>query len=309
MTVRQQLKKNARIKNLILKIKKMKLKIYSIVTIASLLFFSCNKSKEIKNDLDKENLSGNVKSVTENYFFAVEKFGEIVKGDAFRDFLGELMNSSYIEFNNNGYIIKSFSIFKEKNHYNDKNQLILKQYLSDDLKTANTETYKYDNNGYLIESNEDLSKNKSKYLNDKDGNCIELNQYDSIGNLFHKVKTNISYNKEGDRIEEQKSYNDDGSFFSHLKTIFDKKGNEIESCFYDESGKIYQKINSKYNSKNLLIEYTEKQEYQKNVCEGWTKLIEYKYTKFDSNKNWTEKIEYRNRKPVKIIERKIVYYK
>jgi hypothetical protein len=49
--------------------------------------------------------------------------------------------------------------------------------------------------------------------------------------------------------------------------------------------------------------------YQKNVCEGWTKLFKYKYTKFDSNKNWTEKIEYENGKPIKIIERKIVYFK
>ncbi len=293
----------------------MKLKIYSIITITSLLFFSCNKSKEIKNDLQNQNLYGNVKSITEKTFFAVEKFGEIVKGDKYwYDFVSiseydEWVFNSYVEFNNKGYIIKSFSIIKEENDYNDKNQLITKQYLSKDLKTASTETYKYDNKGYLIESNNNFSKDKTKYLNDKDGNCIELNQYDSIGNLFNKVKTNISYNKEGDRIEERKSYNDDGSFSSHLKTIFDKNGNEIESCYYDESGKIYQKINSKYNSKNLLIEYTEKQEYQKNVNEGWTKLIEHKYTKFDSNKNWTEKIEYKNGKPVEIIERKIVYYK
>jgi hypothetical protein len=292
----------------------MKLKIYSIVTVASLLFFSCNKSKEIKNDLQNQNLYGNVKSITEKTFFAVEKFGKIVKGDKYwYDFVSiseydEWVFNSYIEFNNKGYIIKSFSIIKEENEYNDKNQLITKQYLSKNLKIASTETYIYDNKGYLIESNNNFSKDKTKYLNDKDGNCIELNQYDSIGNLFNKVKTNISYNKEGDRIEERKSYNDDGSFSSHLKTIFDKNGNEIESCYYDESGKIYQKINSKYNSKNLLIEYTEKQEYQKNVNEGWTKLIEHKYTKFDSNKNWTEKIEYKNGKPVEIIERKIVYF-
>lgn len=283
----------------------MKLKIYSIISIASLLFFSCNKSKEIKNDLEKQNLYGNVKSITENNFFAVEKFGEIFKGDTF----SELTDSSYIEFNTNGYIIKSFLFLREKNDYNDKNQLITKQYLSKDLKTVTTETYKYDNKGYLIESNSDFSKDKTKYLNDKDGNCIELNQYDSIGNLFNKVKTNISFNKEGNRIEERKSYNDDGSFSNHFKTIFDKNGNEIESCFYDESGKIYQKINSKYNRQNLLIEYIEKLEYQKNVSEEWTKLIKYKYTKFDSNKNWTEKIEYKNGKPIQIIERKIVYNK
>jgi hypothetical protein len=52
-----------------------------------------------------------------------------------------------------------------------------------------------------------------------------------------------------------------------------------------------------------------KQEYIENVFEKWTKLYEYKYTKFDSNKNWTEKIEYEKSKPVQIIERKIVYYK
>ncbi len=281
----------------------MKLKIYSIITITSLLFFSCNKSKEIKNDLQNQNLYGNVKSITEKTFFAVEKFGEIVKGDKYwYDFVSiseydEWVFNSYVEFNNKGYIIKAFSIIKEENDYNDKNQLITKKYLSNDFKTATTETYKYDNKGYLIESNNNFSKDKTKYINDKDGNCIELNQYDSIGNLFNKVKTNFSYNKEGYRIVERKSYYADGSFSSHLKTIFDKNGNEIESYYYDESGKIYQKINSKYNSKNLLIEYRERQEYR------------YKYTKFDSNKNWTEKIEYENGKPVKIIERKIVYYK
>lgn len=277
----------------------MKLKIYSIITITSLLFFSCNKSKEIKNDLMKQNLNGNVKSITENSFFALEKFGEIIKGDSFRNTYGELTDNSYIEFNNNGYIVKSFSFLSKKNEYNVKNQLIAKQHLSEDLKKiVSTETYKYDDKGYLIESNNDYSKYKSKYLNDKNGNCIESNIYDSTGNLFYKSKTNIRFNKKGDRIEDRKSYNGYGTPSSHRIKIFDKSGNNIEECSYFDNGEILAKTISKYNENNLLIE----------LIYGRTK-IECEYRKFDTNNNWTEEVKFKNGKAIEIIERKIVYFK
>ena len=43
------------------------------------LFFSCSENKE--NDLDKANLNGEVKSVYTASFEAIEKFGEVTKGD------------------------------------------------------------------------------------------------------------------------------------------------------------------------------------------------------------------------------------
>lgn len=59
----------------------MKFKNYYFVFMICVLCISCNNENELKNDLEKANLKGSVKSTTENTYQAIEKFGEIVKGE------------------------------------------------------------------------------------------------------------------------------------------------------------------------------------------------------------------------------------
>lgn len=295
----------------------MKLKNYYLIVISSLLLFSCKNTDEIKNDLEEQNLNGWVKSIKQNTYYAVSKFGEIVKGGKYFDeFLGESATSfsfenSYTEYNKNGYLIKSFAFFKETFIYDKKNKLIEKRYYSDDFKKFSLEKFKYDSNGLLIESNNftyinlDSLSSKTKYKYDDEGNNVELNQYNSNGDLTNKAKNKY----ENKNLIEMKSYDDDGSESSHFKYVYDKNNNQIKVNLIDESGKTYEKIESKFNDKNQIIAEKDIQEAIINVCESKTTIKEYKYTKYDSNKNWIEKIEFKNSKPLYIIERKIEYNK
>ena len=125
-----------------------------ILAILSVLcLVSCNQSEK-KNDLTEENLKGKVKSITENTYEAVDKFGQIEKGDI-------LVDSSAV-YTDDGH----FKIYNEKgnkieeNYYNSNGSLIYKN------------TYKYDEKGNKIEENYYNSNGRldSKYTYEYDKN-------------------------------------------------------------------------------------------------------------------------------------------
>ena len=66
-----------------IKFKKMKIQTVTISTLLVILF-GCNNNK-LENDLTNENLFGNVKSVREFSYVAIEKYGELTKGDRDRE--------------------------------------------------------------------------------------------------------------------------------------------------------------------------------------------------------------------------------
>ena len=142
-----------------------------LATLSVLCLVSCNQSEK-KNDLTEENLKGKVKSITENTYEAVDKFGQIEKGDV-------LVDSSAV-YTDDGH----FKIYNEKgnkieeNYYNSNGSLIYKN------------TYKYDEKGNKIEEyhyDEDGKFNyKYTYKYDEKGNNIEKNNYDSNGRLDSK---------------------------------------------------------------------------------------------------------------------------
>lgn len=66
--------------------------------IAILFIISCT-GKNIKNDLWEEKLNGKVESVVESEYVAIEKFGEIQKGEIKHE-------PNIIKYDNKGYIIK-----------------------------------------------------------------------------------------------------------------------------------------------------------------------------------------------------------
>ena len=94
------------------------------------LFFSCNDKK---NDLTEANLNGKVKSVYTTSFEAIEKFGEIEKGD-------KRWQKSYESDN--------------KSIYNDNGNRIEDNKYDKDGELTNKWKGKYDDKGNQIESNE-----------------------------------------------------------------------------------------------------------------------------------------------------------
>ena len=83
-----------------------KIAIICIVLLIGVLFFSCTKTdkpKEQKTDLEILNLKGKVKQVKESTFEAIDKFGEIVKGDR-----TNYLENSRIIFNESGDEIEEY---------------------------------------------------------------------------------------------------------------------------------------------------------------------------------------------------------
>ena len=207
------------------------------IVLAMFCLASCEKSTQ-KNDLAELKLNGKVKSIREIPYKAVEKFGEVVKGDAlgFEQIL-------QITFNEKGNKIES-------NSFNSDGSLSFKY------------TYKYDDKGNIIESNSfnpdgSLSfKYTCKY--DDKGNQIESNSFNPDGNLVDKYT--YKYDDKGNKIE-LNYFNSDGSLFLKSTSKYDDKGNEIER-------------NSFISDVNLDDKYTYKYTYDQQG--NWIQQIAYK---------------------------------
>ena len=182
----------------------------NIIFLLSILFLiSCANNEKEKNDLSKENLKGNVKSVKKNSFVAVDKFGEISKG-------GRLKEQDFM----------NHQIFDNKGNQTERNG-----YYSDGS-LSNKWTYKHDDKGNQIEgncydSNGSLSL-KYTYKHDDKGNQIERIGYDSDGSFFNKWTYKDDDN--GNLIESNIIYDSDGSlsFKYNYEYTYDEKNNWIK---------------------------------------------------------------------------------
>lgn len=147
-----------------------------ILAILSVLRLVSCKQSEKKNDLTEENLKGKVKSIKETTYEAVEKFGQIEKGDALYD------DDAF-----------PFTI------YNEKGNKIEEYWYNSDGSLLYKSTYKYDEKGNKIEENSYDSDgrlhSKYTYKYDEKGNIIEENWYDSDGSLYEKHTYKYEYDK------------------------------------------------------------------------------------------------------------------
>ena len=180
-----------------------------------LCLVSCNQSEK-KNDLTEENLKGKVKSITENTYEAVNKFGQIEKGDI-------LVDSSAV-YTDDGH----FKIYNEKgnkieeNYYNSNGSLIYKN------------TYKYDEKGNMIEdnfydSNDGSLIYKNTYKYDEKGNKIEEYHYDEDGKFNYKYT--YKYDEKGNNIEKN-NYDSNGKLDSKYTYEYDKNNNWTQRIEY-----------------------------------------------------------------------------
>ena len=130
-----------------------------LIILSVLCLVSCNQSEK-KNDLTEENLKGKVKSITENTYEAIEKFGQIEKGDV-----------SYYAYAVTIYNEKGDRI--EENHYNSDGSLLYKYTYKYDKKENIIEKNRYNSNGSLDE------KYTYKYEYDKNNNWIQQVVYEN----------------------------------------------------------------------------------------------------------------------------------
>ncbi|MFA5557000.1 MAG: hypothetical protein WCY06_00040 [Flavobacteriaceae bacterium] len=312
-----------------------------IVGLFLILFFVGCKSEKTENDLTKANLKGKVKSTKETPYKAVEKFGEVTKGNVYinkfyfsDDNLDIISSIKHIVYNeigneteNRDYDSNGNTLKRRTFNYDEKGKRI-SQSVYNPKGLEYKESYKYDEKGNQIEwswYNSD-GKLKSKYpcKYDEKGNLIEQSRYNSYGEL--KWKHTYKYDEKGNEIEESR-YDSDGELDLKYTSKYDEKGNKIEESKYNPDGELVSKTTSKYDKKGNKIEwsiynsdgelvskhtyeYDEKgnltAEYNESLLFG-THSKSYLY-KYDKKNNWIEKIWFEDNIPKQITERKIVYY-
>lgn len=245
-----------------------------------LLFFACSQS-DIKNDLTKMGLKGSVSKVVVTEYKAVEKFGEIEKGDV-------ISTDSFL-FNKYGYLIEK----DESLIFNMKTKL------------------KYDEKNKLIERNEYNSKGelmmKTTFKYDTNDNIIEELKYDNNDELI--TKSVLKYDKSVNTITKT-TYKKDNSVQDSVITKYNSNNLELEQNDFF----MYTRYVSTYSDKNelsLFAIYSGSSDSKPTLSE---KTV-FKYDDYDQHGNWLKRnslygSETSNfkMKPEKIQIREITYY-
>ena len=133
------------------------------------------KKSEKKNDLTEENLKGKVKSIKETLYEAVDKFGQIEKGDV---------------------LVDSSAVYTDDGHfkiYNEKGNKIEENYYNSNGRLYSKTTYKYDEKGNIIEENHYDSNGRldSKYTYEYDKNNNWTQRIEYKNTIPHRITERI----------------------------------------------------------------------------------------------------------------------
>ncbi len=275
-----------------------------LFTLLVIALFTSSCSNNNKNDWQKHNLNGKVKSFKVVSYEAIEQFGEIKKSTRKAYYVPgyyDLIDEQEV-FNMKGNIIESsFTDLKWTLKYDNKGNNIESNMYNSDGKLLNKSKYKYDDKGNNIESNSYNPNGKldgrTTHNYDKKGKLIESNSYYPIGIL--SSKTLYQYDDKENLIEE-KLYDTISVCVNKNVFQYDDNGNQIELNNYMPEGALFNRKISKYDDKRNVIEINSYFPHD-------TVHNTYKY-EFDKNGNWIFKIIFINEIPKYIQERKIEYF-
>ncbi len=203
----------------LLKITVMKNILFTLTLL--LLLFACSDDHK-KNDLTRNNLNGNVKSIFRVYFEAVEKEGGIIKGN--RD---NVIN--IFEYDDNGYVIE----YRIVNSNGGLSRKII---------------YEHDDNGNSIEQNgynwagELLETWTSEF--DTKGNEMKSSVFNSDGKLENKYTA--EYDDKGNRIKLNLYNSDDELLQKWTYDEYDDKGNLIKEKQYTTDKELENEVRYEY---------------------------------------------------------------
>lgn len=292
-------------------------------------FISCS-DKEKMNDLKELNINGHVSSIKKSTYQAVEKFGEVQKGERINRFWMEDGNNYSYSFNELGNITEIIE-YKSDNEIDSKKVI-----------TYN-ENKKSERNDYNAEGELD---GRVKYTYDKESNTTTINYYKSDGSLKNQYKDKY----DGKKLVERRQYDDNGKLIIVVEYEFDKNDNPIRLTVVDEKGSVKQYQEGKYDQKGNRIEKKEYRDkkllndykfvYDKNnnlleeTNSTASSKIKYEYNnhgdvikethyksfdsldykiefriEYDDKNNWVKKISFENNKPSYYNEREVEYFK
>jgi len=271
-------------------------KVFSVFAISCVLCAACgggggkNNAAKVEvptgiNDLQKERLSGNVESVRQRVYWALEKFGRMSKGKlqnmSAQDYLkiydedgflteeihydasDKEVSRKKIEYGNKRLVTKE-EFYKDATltesivyTYNDANQLVKKEKIGSNGQVKEWSQYTY-KNGWL--EDEDLFKSDgtltTKFVHVyKGGQLVERQKYWSGGSLAQKEY--YQYNSNG-QLEElfAEKYNNKIPSFERRIIYYDYNswGDNESRIEYDEKGNEKIKIRDSYDAYGNLLE-------------------------------------------------------
>ena len=249
----------------------------ALLLIAAVGFGYTFLKTEIQNSLIIENIKGDVKTLSEYSFTALDKIDGIKKGQLKRNDGGADYQKTY---NLSGNLIEYLNLKNQttiKSIYDDKQNIV--EEISTDIDSVF------------------LFTNKYKY--DSDNNIIEKTQYDSVG-IFNSKYT-YGYDSNNNIIE-RKFYNSKKNLEGRVSYKYNTNNKLIENSKYDSVGNLKSKSTYMHDLNGNVIE--------KNVFDSSEKLkskFTYEY-KLDNNNNWVQCIEFENSLPIYILVRKIEYH-
>jgi len=280
---------------------------YAILLLPVLVLFSCTGQNFPKKDLNYYEVEGKVNHLSIYHYLALEKDGEIVKGEPYLEGEGD----QTLTFNKQGYAIevyfygeadsldsklirdhdKDFKCLGEAG-FNAKNEPIFEWIWLYDDKGNNTER---------IQVQEDSSLFTSWYLYyDESGELIARTVFRSPNsNLFDSLRWTLDDKK---RQVEEWNYGYYG-LYGYNKVEYIGETDKIAKIYrYDYLEDLTDYFELSYNDHDLLADAK-----QFNADSLEQQVLNFEYT-YDEKGNWITKIQFKEGNPVYLDERRIIYY-
>lgn len=275
----------------------MKFICQALILVTVFIAYCCTKQR---NDLPLQEVSGNVKSIRTTGYTTIEKFGEIMEGNA-------LFGNSLVKFNKDGYITEisffdNHGVLTKKSIYAlDENNKVttINRYDGDGVEVGKT-VYTYDENlnATMIVDYDENGKAKSTQKNEwEDGKCIKSLFKNNCSDEYY-----VMNEFEGNKLTKS--------------VVYDKNGKETGEYTEFEDDKMTKIVNSdftvsiSYNDKGLCTSIVNGQLSNTNsylLVKGESYKYEYEY---DERGNWIRKTEKEGNAQIacRIFVRKIEYY-
>jgi len=164
------------------------------------------------------------------------------------------------------------------------------------------ETYHYDNFGNLIETEtktETANYISSQYHFDNYGNKIKEIHLDESGTM---IETKLYTFDIKNKLILYQHLDHDANLITQEHYTYNNKGNKTKWYTTDASGKTKTKEIYKYNRANKMIKKISKKYISNNKTTSKSLYF------YDRLGDWIKKIEYIDKKPITITERKIQYF-
>lgn len=274
---------------------------------ASLLFGFTSCGEKQPTDAEEMGVSGNVRKLTEYKYLAVESFGEVEKGEAYRE---------------DGEWDREI-LFNEVGNF-DTVHLVTTE--GEDVGSI---SYAYNKQGQKVcEKNHDADGNpidKSVFFYKKD-KLDRIEKYTAEDNISGRVS--YEYDDENS-MKYTRYYNFKGELLQTIEQSISKRGLPSVTKIFGREGDLANWREEKFNSDGLLEKLTVKEPdgsvtmvvsfvYDENgnavsqtAVDGQGEAFiphTWKYT-FDSHDNWVSCTEFEGNKPLYITTRTIEYFK